>query len=166
LVNVIVEEHFSHDGTDLGSGWYQFENRWWMYTGEAGFFGKVEWDTNVVPSGSMKITSPASTWHKTEMSMRFLPLPARKLVGVQFSFILPSQAAKVGSCDFFLKYFDGTYDNGAQIELLNSDDDYNFLIRYLTGGAGAGLFIHEFTEIYITNAAAIGIAVILVGWRE
>jgi hypothetical protein len=35
-----------------------------------------------------------------------------------------------------------------------------------TGAIGAGLFIHEFTEIYITNAAAIGIAVILVGWRE
>lgn len=35
-----------------------------------------------------------------------------------------------------------------------------------TGAIGAGLFLHEFAEIYLTNAAALGIAVILVGWRE
>jgi len=35
-----------------------------------------------------------------------------------------------------------------------------------TGAVGASLFLHEFTEIYVTNAAALGIAVILVGWRE
>lgn len=32
--------------------------------------------------------------------------------------------------------------------------------------APTGLFFHEFTEIYITNAAALGIAIILTGWYE
>jgi len=32
--------------------------------------------------------------------------------------------------------------------------------------APTGLFFHEYTEVYITNAAAIGIAVILTGWYE
>jgi len=35
-----------------------------------------------------------------------------------------------------------------------------------TGAVGASLFLHEFTEIYFTNAVALGIARILVGWRE
>lgn len=35
-----------------------------------------------------------------------------------------------------------------------------------TGAIGAALFIHEFTEVYVTNAAALGIATILLGWRE
>jgi len=35
-----------------------------------------------------------------------------------------------------------------------------------TAAVGASLFLHEFTEVYITNAAALGIGVILLGWRE
>jgi hypothetical protein len=35
-----------------------------------------------------------------------------------------------------------------------------------TGVIGARFDQHEFTEIYLTNAAAVGEAVILVGWRE
>jgi hypothetical protein len=35
-----------------------------------------------------------------------------------------------------------------------------------TGIVGAALFLHEFTEVYITNAAALGIGTMLLGWRE
>lgn len=35
-----------------------------------------------------------------------------------------------------------------------------------TGAQGAGLDQHEFTEIYVTNAVAIGEAIIAVGWRD
>ena len=35
-----------------------------------------------------------------------------------------------------------------------------------TAAQGASLDQHEFTEIYITNAAAVGEAIIQVGWRE
>jgi len=35
-----------------------------------------------------------------------------------------------------------------------------------TAAVGAGIFLHEFTEVYITNAAALGIGVMLLGWRE
>jgi hypothetical protein len=32
--------------------------------------------------------------------------------------------------------------------------------------APTGLFFHEYTEIYVTNAVAIGIGIILSGWLE
>jgi hypothetical protein len=35
-----------------------------------------------------------------------------------------------------------------------------------TGAVGANLLQHEFTEVYLTNAVAVGHAVIVVGWRE
>jgi len=36
----------------------------------------------------------------------------------------------------------------------------------LIGAVGASFAQHEFSEVYITNAAAAGLAVFILGWRE
>lgn len=36
----------------------------------------------------------------------------------------------------------------------------------LIGAVGASFAQHEFSEVYVTNAAAVGLAVFVVGWRE
>jgi hypothetical protein len=70
-----------------------------------------------------------------------------------------------------IKYSDRTY---LWLTIERADSPFTYRLGQVgetksepfTGNIGAMLALHEFTEIYLTNAVALGIAIILVGWRE